>query len=104
MDEFNRTLQRWLVPSRDPKGVGNKGDESSIERVETVQNVRWQTRADPPTAYENALAEALQTIFADEVYDLPGIVRRLNDAQVAPPGGQAWTEENFAAEMARLGA
>ncbi len=99
MPDHNVALQQWLA-----KGGDTKGDEASIERVDQVQNVRWQTRPAPLSDYENALADTLQAIFGDEVYDLPGIVRRLNERGPKPPNAAAWTEELFTAERARLGA
>jgi len=90
----------WL--GSDP--AGNKGGEHTLERPGEARNLVWQSRAAPPTAAENQLADALQRIFADAVYDLPGIVARLNLAGLAGPGGGAWTEASFTAELARLGA
>ena len=99
MSDHNVVLQEWLAGA-----AGTKGDASSIERVDEVQNVRWQTRPAPLTAYENALADSLQAIFGEEIYDPAVIVRRLNERGPKPPTGAAWTEELFTAEMARLGA
>ncbi len=99
MADYNVALRHWLDHS-----LENKGDEGSIERTDKVENVRWQTRAAVPTDYENALGDALQEIFAEEVYDLPGILSRLNERGVRAPNGAPWTEESFTAEMARLGA
>ena len=80
-----------------------KGGPATIEDPAHVENLRWQTRSAPLTAEENALADALQKIFADEIYSLEGIVRRLNRMNIAPPAGAAeWTEASFRAEMARL--
>jgi hypothetical protein len=90
----------WLGP--DP--FGNKGGEPTLERPGEARNLVWQSRVAAPTDGENRLADALQTIFADAVYDLPGIVARLNQAGLAGPGGAAWTEAAFVAELARLGA
>jgi hypothetical protein len=82
----------------------DKGGENTIENPNQVTNLTWQTRAAPPTAAENALADALQAIFAEEIYDLPQIVERLNRAHIKPPVGAAgWTEESFRAEFQRLG-
>jgi recombinase-like protein len=84
-------------------GSSRKGGEATLEDPNRVENLRWQTRPAPLTDLENALAEALQTIFADEVYGLDGIVERLNRMKVAPPAGaSAWSEECFRAEMRRL--
>jgi hypothetical protein len=90
----------WLGPD----SGGTKGGEPSLERPGEARNLVWQSRAAPPTPAENRLADALQRIFADAVYDLPGIVARLNQAGLAGPGGVPWTEASFTAELARLGA
>ena len=80
-----------------------KGSPATIEDPDRVKNLRWQTRPAPLTASENALADALQTIFAGENYELNGIVERLNQMKIAPPTGTpAWTEENFRIEIRRL--
>lgn len=99
MSDHNVLLHDWLARRED-----SKGDEASIERPDEVRNIRWQTRPAPLTDYENALADSLQAIFGEEIYDLAGIVRQLNERGPKPPGGGAWSEETFTAEMARLGA
>ena len=82
----------------------DKGTEASIEHPAKVENICWQTRAAAPTAAENALADALQTIFADDIFELPRIVERLNRAGLAEPdGAPAWTETSLRAELRRLG-
>jgi hypothetical protein len=82
----------------------DKGSEAGIERPDAVVNIAWQTRPAPPSAFEDALADALQAIFADEIYDLPRILARLDAAGVAPPAGAArWDEASFGAELHRLG-
>ena len=96
-DDYNRQL----APVGQPES--RKGGEATIEDPARVENLRWQTRPAPPTAAENALADALQTIFGEEVYALDGIVERLNGMKVAPPAGASvWTEESFRAEVRRL--
>ena len=99
MSDHNVVLQEWLA-----RTAGTKGDATSIERVDEVQNTRWQTRPAPLSDYENALADSLQAIFGEEIYDLAAVVRRLNERGPKPPTGAAWTEDLFTAEMARLGA
>ena len=80
-----------------------KGGEATIENPDRVENLRWQTRPAPLTPEENALADALQTIFADQIYELDGIVERLNRLRIAPPAGAStWSEESFRAEVRRL--
>ncbi len=63
-----------------------------------------QAQARPPTAYENLLADAIESAFAAGVWDLPGLVARLNADGIRTPDGQAWTEARYEAEMKRLGA
>jgi hypothetical protein len=88
----------FLTP--DPR---DKGTEAGIEGPDRVRNIAWQTRAAPPTDAENAFADALQAIFAEEIYDLPGIVQRLNGRVPPPEGWARWTEAALAAELRRLG-
>jgi hypothetical protein len=85
-------------------GGDRKGGEDMIERYDAPVNIRWQTRDHAPNEYEHALADALQAIFEQEIYDLPEIVRELNARGPKAPDDAAWTEASFAAEMARLGA
>jgi len=95
-DDYNRQLAAT-------DGAERKGGEATIEESARVRNLRWQTRPAPLTDAENALADALQSIFTEEVYDLPGVVERLNCMKIAPPvGASAWTEESFRAELRRL--
>jgi hypothetical protein len=99
MSDHNVVLQQWLA-----RAGGTKGDAASIEHVDEVRNIRWQTRPAPLSEYEDALASSLQAIFGEEVYDLAAVVRRLNERGPKPPSGGVWTEGLFTAEMARLGA
>ena len=63
-----------------------------------------QTRDIPHGDYEIRLGDALEALFEAGVKELPEIVAGLNRSGVKAPGGAAWTEEVFRAEMARLGA
>ena len=63
----------------------------------------WQSKKGNPTPWENALGDAMEALFRDGVHDLPGIVAGLNGKGVRTPEGGAWTEENFAETMKRLG-
>jgi hypothetical protein len=95
-DDYNKQLAAT-------GGAERKGGEATIEDPARVENLRWQTRPAPLTDAENALADALQSIFTAEVYDLVGIVARLNGMKIATPAGAlAWTEESFRAELRRL--
>lgn len=62
-----------------------------------------QARRSPPTDYENLLASAIEAAFGAGVWDLPGLVARLNADGLRTPEGDAWTEDNYRAVIARLG-
>ncbi|HKX06605.1 MAG TPA: recombinase-like helix-turn-helix domain-containing protein [Stellaceae bacterium] len=95
-DDYNRQLAA-------AGGAERKGGEATIEDPARAENLRWQTRPAPLTDAESALADALQSIFTEEVYDLGGIVERLNRMKIAPPASaSAWTEESFRGELRRL--
>ena len=83
--------------------TANKGGAGSIERYDEPRLLRWQTRAAPPTDYENALGDALESLFTQEIYELPEIVKRLNEGGLGAPDGKPWTKASFEAEMKRLG-
>ena len=74
-----------------------------IQHVDDVDNIPWQTRADPPTSYENSLGDALISCFEEGIDDLALLVARLNKLEVYSPDGSPWTEENFKTELERLG-
>lgn len=74
-----------------------------IEHPDEAQNIIWQTRAAPPSAYESLLGDALVTIFGEGMEDLAGVVRRLNEMGVMDPKGAPWIEASFQNEMKRLG-
>lgn len=63
-----------------------------------------QTIDVPQTAYQTALADALEKIFATGTHDLPGVIGALNAANVKAPDGSPWTEQSFRAAMAVYGA
>jgi len=97
--DHNPHLQPWKRP--EPNKEAGKG---TIEIPDEIVNIVHQTRATPPTDYENQLGEALEAIFGDDVTELADIVARLNEMGVQAPYGAAWTEDTFCSEMKRLGA
>lgn len=68
----------------------------------TLELTPHQARTRPPTSYEEAFADELESIYGRGVHDLPGVVAALNETGVRPAGGSDWTEETFTAELARL--
>ena len=97
--EHNPFLRPWQAPS--PNNVAGKGQ---IEAPGQAKNIVWQTRAAPPTAYENALGDAFEQAFEGGAQSLEEVVQGLNAAGLRSPGGQAWSVSSFEAEIARLGA
>ncbi|MBY4947215.1 hypothetical protein K6V92_11375 [Cupriavidus respiraculi] len=96
---YNPNLAPWERPA--PNNVAGKG---YIERPGKVPNIVWQTRAAVPTAYENALGDALEAAFEGGAKTPEDIVRSFNRAGFMTSDGQSWTEERFLAEIRRLGA
>jgi hypothetical protein len=62
-----------------------------------------QARQRPPTQYENLLGDAIERAFAQGITVLPELVAYLNEFGPRAQNADAWTDENFRAEMARLG-
>jgi len=92
----------YIAAYRDPRpnqtaGVGQIFEGGARELIV------WQTRAAPPTEYEEALASALEQIFTQRVYELPEIVAALNREGIRTPGGETWTEANFQSTFRELG-
>jgi hypothetical protein len=96
--DHNPLLKPWLRPR--PDEAGGKG---WIEPPGEVANIEWQTRAAPPTEYENQLGDALVACFGAGVVEVSALVARLNEMGVRAPDGTAWTVASFEREMARLG-
>jgi len=94
----NPLLKPWIRPR--PDDAAGKG---SIERPDAVVNIVWQTRAAPPSEYENRLGDALVECFAAGIEEMGALVARLNELGVQAPDGTPWTAASFEREMARLG-
>ncbi len=65
-----------------------------------------QSRARTLTEAEQALADALEAIFAQKLTDFNEVVAQLNARGVAAPGqpGHPWTLASFTAEIAAINA
>lgn len=97
MKEYNVNLKDRHLSAPQEAGKGK------IEMPAEIENVAWQTRGEPPSAYEAALTDALEDLFGKDIDRLPDIVAALNDRKVLAPDGAPWTEESFRIEMKRLG-
>jgi hypothetical protein len=62
-----------------------------------------QARLRPPTQYENLLGDAIERAFAQGITVLPELIAYLNEFGPRAQNADAWTEDSFRAEMARLG-
>jgi hypothetical protein len=63
-----------------------------------------QTRTQEVTAWEQELANAIESVFAKGATELDEVVVGLNKTRVRTRDGSDWTEQNFAALMKELGA
>ncbi len=77
------------------------GGRGEVEKP-SAPNIEWQTRAVPPTKYENSLGDALEKVFAAGAQELPQVIEELNKLGSRDAAGQAWTEASLQAEMKRL--
>jgi hypothetical protein len=98
VQDFNPFLQPFIERRRS-QAAGRGQIFGAPERELIV----WQTRPAAPTEYELTLASALEQIFAQRIYELPGIVAALNRDGVRTRDGDAWTEDNFVATLRELG-
>jgi hypothetical protein len=73
-------------------------------RYEEPRNIVWQTRHHAPTSFEAALADALEAIFAKEIYELDAVVAELNARGLRTEDGSEWTADAYAETMKLLGA
>jgi len=71
--------------------------------VEKIENVPWQSRAEPPDEFENRLGDALERIFLSGAQTLGEVMHRLNEDGTHDRAGRAWTEDILLAELQRLG-
>ena len=63
-----------------------------------------QTRTQEPTAWQQELANTIESVFTKGAYELDELVAGLNASRVRPPNGGDWTAETFTAVMRELGA
>lgn len=81
-------------------GVRIFPDESRLP-APYLQSRQAQRRA--PTDFENLLGDALEAIFAAGIWDVEGVVARLNADGIRTPEGDRWTPARFESVMADLG-
>ena len=97
--DHNPYLKPWAAPS--PNNVAGKG---KIEVPGQMDNIVWQNRAAPPTAFETALGDALEQAFDGGAESAEQVVAALNAAGHRARDGAAWTVVSFENELTGLGA
>jgi hypothetical protein len=63
-----------------------------------------QSRTAEPTAWQQELANAIESVFAKGARELDEVVAGMNKTRVRPLDGGDWTEEKFTTLMRELGA
>ena len=63
-----------------------------------------QSRDEPPNAWQQELANAIEGIFTRGAKEVDEVVAGLNASRVRPPMGGDWTADNFQSVMRELGA
>ena len=56
-----------------------------------------------PTAWEEQLADVLESAFGQGIHELNGIVEQLNQSRVKPPNGGQWDAARFQDIIKELG-
>jgi hypothetical protein len=69
-----------------------------------AENLAWQTRDHAPTAYENALGDAIEAAFEAGADSSAAMAEHLNSQGVHAPDGSPWTAASFETVMRELGA
>jgi hypothetical protein len=98
VNDFNPFLAAFAKARRgDAPGAGQvfRGAEREL--------IVWQTRPAVPGEYELTLADTLEQIFSQRIYELPAVVAALNREGLLTPRGEAWTERNYQETLSELG-
>ncbi len=97
--EFNP----YLKPTKDTLEDTGGGTGYIEAPADDFFNMVWQTREAPPDEYQLKLSAVLAELFDAGHTELGEIISGLEDSDVRPPKGGAWTEQVFRSEMLRLG-
>ena len=99
IQDYNPYLQAYTSGAGPNKVAGAGQIFATADRDLIV----WQTRPAVPSEYERTLADALEQLFAQKVYELADIVAGLNREGLRTPAGETWTERNFQDTLRELG-
>jgi len=98
IQDFNPYLEAYR--NARPNEVAGAGQIFATAERDLIM---WQTRPAAPSEYERTLADALEQIFSQRIYELADIVAALNREGVRTPAGEAWTERTFQDTFRELG-
>ena len=66
-----------------------------MEKPGQAVNVAWQTRAAPPTDFENRVGDALEQAFAQGAESLQEVLAAFAKIDLKDERGQPWTEASL---------
>jgi hypothetical protein len=96
MDHPIQTFNAFLTVPTTSKGGGRW-----VEDPHCVDNIVNQTAARAPNEFELRLAEALMSIYAEGVVELPEVVTRLNGHASTDSTGAPWNESSLRQQLAQ---
>lgn len=62
-----------------------------------------QSRTQEPTAWQQELANAIESVFASGARELDEVIAGMNGTRVRAPDGSDWTVESFTTLIRQLG-
>jgi hypothetical protein len=95
MDHPIQTYNGFLTELPTPKGGGRW-----VEDPHSVNNIVNQTAGRAPNEFESRLAEALMSIYAEGVVELPDVVAWLNGHASTDSTGAPWNESSLRQQLA----
>lgn len=81
--------------------VAKKGPQMPVRPFRLEVSAIYQESGREPSTAALALAEHIESVFAQGIHDLPGLVASLNAAGSRASSGKPWTDATLVVEMAR---
>ncbi len=89
-----------LNPFLSPGDSSGKGGGRFIEDPAAVENIVFQTRGEPLTPFEDALADGLMAAYGGGAETLDQLVSALNAQGCTDRAGRMWTAATLTADLA----
>lgn len=99
MDHPVLTYNAFLTVPDTPKGGGRW-----VEDPQSVGNIANQTAGRALEEFESRFADALMSIYAEGVVELPDLVARLNANASTDSSGAPWSESSLRQQLAQSAA